>query len=181
MSKEHVVVWDPEGNFRDGEIIEATREPKLAAEGAVMLPIDSALLRRSGAGGWVKRSWGQGVVPVNNRRFCPIVINVPSSLQGELNWKARLIATGEIAPRGTLSLSCDSSQPGVSTAAGVSQTGGPVQLQKLITPQSRFYDGWIVGGQLRLSCAQGGFVGLSFYSVCSGVKILWLAVSQAKV
>jgi len=189
MSSTYVVVADPTGRFREGELIDRSLMASLASKGTVMLPIEPSLLQRSGAGGWVKRSWGQGVIPISNRRFGSIVINVPPSLQGELHWKALVARETEpeheqegSAPRGTLTLSCDSSQPGVSVAAGVGQVGGPVQLHTLSsTAMARLYNGWIVGGRLNLNIATGGFLGLSFYSVASGIRILWLAVSQAKV
>jgi hypothetical protein len=185
MNDTSIVVWDPTGMHHEGELIDEQQAVLLANKGTALLPIDPALLRRSGASGWIKRLWGAGAEPLTSRRFCPVTICISAAPGAEaLYWKARLVrAVGpahEVAePRGTLTLSADSGQPGISSEVGVGQESPPVQLHMLGTVDK--YDGWTIGGKLRLRASREGFLGLSFFSVARGVKVRWLAVSQAKV
>jgi hypothetical protein len=187
MNDMSIVVWDPTGRHHEGELIGRQQAVLLANKGIAMLPIDPSLLRRSGAGGWIKRSWGAGAEPLSSRRFCLVTICISASASAKaLYWKARLVRIAEPAngqeastPRGTLTLSADSSQPGISSTVGVGQESPPVHLHMLGAADK--YNGWTVGGKLRLNASREGFLGLSFFSVASGVKVRWLAVSQASV
>src|SRR5271165_1081804 len=155
-SKERrVVVWDPARQLDDGTIIDEKEAHPLRSKGVAMLPIVPGLTALSGAGGWVKRSFGYGdslssTLPGYAAR---IVLYCDSAFAG-LHWVARLVVDKSsrqaesllagTGTTGTLRLVSDPSQRNRYTCAVNAFSMAP-DLTKLGRPDE--WRGWTIEGR----------------------------------
>lgn len=177
---EKVVVYDPTGEIPDGEVLEDNALKVFEARGGVALPVHVPLLGRNGVAGYVKRSYGRGIMfgMTANKRGCPVLLYAVKDCP-VVHWAARLDAVADAVPDGRIRLVGDGTQVGAAIASGgVSSSAPTVEIAKLGEPDDG--GGWIVRGQSRLVALSDGFVALGLYGAMTGVKVLWLAVSQSR-
>lgn len=175
-----VVVYDPAGEVPDGEVLTDNVLKVFEARGGVALPVHPPLLVKNGAAGWIKRSYGNGVMfgMTANKRGCPVVIYVTKDCP-RIHWAARLGSVADAVPDGRIRLVGDGSQSGAAiSTGGVSSSAPTVEVAKLGEPDDG--GGWIVRGESRLVALAEGFVALGLYGAMTGVKVRWLAVSQSR-
>jgi hypothetical protein len=189
MADERIIVWDPEGEYWQGGIVDVATAMPLAARGVAMLPIDRRLLKLGALGGFFFRAWGagwpvEGSVP---RMCCPMALRVApfdggvSGVPNRIYWVARLVPDGvpeeKWKPLGTIRLAPDSGQQG---AFGNGLTTTPRTLVDLSTiGKADEHGGWTVGGDAVFGSQLDQTIGLGLYCSCPGVRIAWAAVSQA--
>jgi len=177
MSMMAVVVWDPSGRLPDGSILEDNQIAVARGEGVVALPLQKELLRRGGAAGWSKRSYGRGwqYDATVSGPGCPLLLQVAAGYP-LIHWTARLAPHEPGAPiAGSLRLSGDTTQIGAG-AFGLSLEDGPVQINRLGDADEA--GGLIISGKCRIRVASDVAFGLQLYGYLSGARVLWLAASQ---
>lgn len=179
-----IVVWDPKGDFWEGSLVDETTERMLAARGAVLLPVDPLLFKRSGVGGYFKRAWGSGW-PLDfstSRMVCPVTLFVEVSHR-ILHWKARLIPdmslvekakNGEKVSEGHLRMVGDSGQANAWRASVVPDSP-PVTGKDLGRLDE--YGGWTVSGRALVNPPQDAYYGFGIYGTLPGVRVAWVAAS----
>lgn len=173
-----IVVFDPVGKEHEGEILSGNAISVAQARGVVLLPLELDALRRGGASGWVKRSYGEGwrYDPVMAARGCPLILFAEAAYPN-LEWVARLQAELEGGRCGSLRLATDTAQAG-GGAAGLSPEAGPVQVQKLGDPDET--GGWFIRGRARVMLPSDMFLALQLYGQVGGARVRWFAVSQTR-
>lgn len=180
--KTGIVVWDPEGEFWEGALIDHRGTwHKVAGRGGVVLPCVPDLFRRSGVGGYHKRSWGSGI-PLDGtapRQVSPMLVYAVPELR-MVHWAARLVPGG--APRtrtGFLRLAPDGTQAVPNRMGLTSDPAAPdnVTIDKLGPADAR--GGWNVGGHCLIAVPGPGHYPLSLYGVADGLRVAWSAVSLA--
>lgn len=189
MGNEHIVVWDPEGEYWQGGIVDSATALPLRARGVALLPVDRRLLVAGAISGFFFRAWGagwpvEGSVP---RMCCPMTLRVApfdgqrDGTPDRIHWVARLVPDGVPAddwkPIGIIRLAPDSGQQGA-FANGLTATDRiAVDLAKL--GKADQHGGWTVGGDAMFGSRFDQTIGLGLYCSCPGVRIAWAAVSQA--
>lgn len=175
-----IVVLDPSGNLPEGQVVEGPeRVAKLDASGVVLLPYEPALHGRRGTRGYFRRSWGDGE-PLNSAastRFCPATIDVELGYPW-LFWVACVALEG-VDPSGQLRLLGDNTL-GQQLGASLSAADQTLIQVHEGSRHPMADDGFIVGGRLRISIANPGVLPLTLYGYGRGLRVKWLAVSQAK-
>lgn len=186
MSKQFVVVHDPENTYYEGSLVDPQRANQLRSRGVVLLPVDPELFKVSAAGGYFRRSWGAGWPldaphPVISAQL--LIYCAPQYPQ--VHWVARLGLTEEatasgqdkyLDAQGSLRMVCDSSQR-TPYNAKLSPQDPPVDVGSLVkTPQAEG-GGWVVGGRARVQCATEGHYGFGLYGHAPGLRVLWAAIS----
>lgn len=179
---QHIVVWDPEGEFWEGGLVDASRARQLEARGVILLPIVPRLFAAGGIGGFHKRAWGAGwpLPPHVPAVHCPLTIHGSKQLRA-LHWAARLVpenVVGEHSYDGQLRFMSDLTQANVQHASYLPE-GAAFELSKLGPLDPR--GGWIVRGRGSLSPTTDGFMGFAFYGFGPGLKMAWAACSQSEV
>lgn len=178
-----VVAWG--GDLLPGTVL--SRHEHIASarsKGAVLLLVDGDLIEQppSGADGWVKREFGEGVAPSAHvpSRCCPITIRIEPG-RGFVHWAIELVFVGDGGAQGTLRLGADTGQRG--TIATATQAAGPAIDVGYGWPQTaRLVEGapGIVAtfvGLLPVDVRVDGLLGLSVYGAARGVRIRKIAVS----
>lgn len=171
-----VVIWDPRGDFKLGEIVGGVEAERLVVQRAATLPIEADLLSRNGLSGWNMRAFGKGerFDPVTHKRGCAVAIYIASGFS-KINWVASVIPAGP-NPRGQLRMSADTSQVNINTG-GLRPDNQPTRIEAL----SGQLDGrWLIGGEATLVARVEGFMGLGLYGTASDCAVEWIAVSQTK-
>lgn len=181
MSKHAVVVHDPEGRELDGEVLSGNAIAVAKARGVVLLPVELDLLRRGGASGWVKRSYGRGwnYDRVIAARGCPLVMHADPAFP-LIVWVARLQADEpsiEGSVTGSLRLAADTGQAGAHSA-GMSPLNPPIQLHALGPADAA--GGWYIEGGSRVGLGADQMLGLQLYGQIGGARVRWLAASQTR-
>lgn len=180
--KHAVVVYDPTGNEPEGEILTGNAIGVAKARGAVLLPVELDLLRRGGASGWSKRSYGRGwrYNAVAAARGCPLVLHMTAGFP-VVEWVARVVADDpEGAPTntaGSLRLATDTAQAGAS-ASGLAPDTSPVSIPALGAPDAG--GGWTIGGRARAMVTSDMLLALQLYGQIGGARVLWFAASQTR-
>jgi len=181
-AKYHVVVWDPEGEFWDGSLVDGQRAHRLAERGVCVMPVNPDLFRMSSVGGYSKRSWGAGVgmdklVP---ELVCPLTVYVNPEVRG-LYWKARLVRdvtqTRWKQAEGVLRFVPDSGQR-TPTKAAYTDLTPPVMVRNL-GPEDA-HGGWTIGGHGVVSPQSEGHCGFGMYGMAPGLRIIWVAATMAE-
>jgi len=185
----NIVVFDPKGDYWEGALVDEHTAMVLNARGAVVLPTSPELFRISGIGGFMKRSWGSGIVfdYPTPRVIAPLSIYVTPELR-TLTWAARLIREPGSEDRnviGQLRLVSDSAQP--------SSTQGGVGAHELSSRDGRFANviniqeiqpdeagNLIARGVSRVVASAPGISGVGLYGTGQGVRLLWAAVSLSE-
>lgn len=180
-----IVVYDPEGEFWTGGVVDANRARQLEAEGIVLLPVAPKLFV-SGVGGFHHRAWGAGYpldfrVP---RMVCPLTMYCVKELHAA-HWAARLVvdesilpqvADGSIRLEGMLRFAADSGQAGTHQAAYSPETK-PILLAELGAPDED--GGWTVRGHGNVTIPLEGHYGYALYGMAPGVRVVWAACTLA--
>jgi hypothetical protein len=187
---DHVVVWDPSGDFWQGGIVTQEVADSLVPAGVVMLPVERRLLEQCAIGGFFFRSWGAGVpLPAGvPRMVCPMAMyvarlnNSQPDAPTRLSWVARLVQVAPYGvaekPTGMIRLAPDSGQLGT-FSGGVSATDKTaVDLSLLGAPDA--HGGWTVRGEAGVNVAIDAVLGLGLYCSGEGARIAWAAVSQSR-
>lgn len=186
---DHVVIFDPNGNFWPGALVGGRRVSSLHGEGVRTLPVETSLFTRSGIGGFFMRSWGAGV-RLNNpqpKMIVPMTVYVDAACN-ELHWMVRLMpdltdhpadVPFEVPKRfnGLIRLSQDSQQPGT-TVQGLGPSKGDIPLDDL-GPLDE-HGGWTVQGRSQLSPTGEGYMGVSFYGTAPGLTMVWAAITACR-
>lgn len=188
MRGAHVVVWDPEGDFREGSVVDGANAPVLRARGATLLPCDPELFKRSGVGGYMRRGWGAGW-PLDHgaaRLVCPLTLWMGPSHR-IVHWCARLEPDPKRAAearekglgdlQGFLRLAADSTQSTAHQAA-VGAVAQPVDGRQLGRADAR--GGWTVGGETRVTPSGEGHFGFALYGMLPGIRVAWAALSAVE-
>jgi len=185
MENTHVVVDDPEGIYYVGSLVDASRARQLSTRGVTVLPFAAPMMKLSGAGGYVLRSWGAGwpLDDLHPAMTSQLLLYVDPSCR-VLHWRARVSPaenapwlTDGTVPQGSLRIAADSSQRAPNAARLVPQDS-PVDVSRLGRPDSR--GGWIVGGKASVACGVAGHLGLAIYGGAPGMRLLWAAVSTTE-
>jgi len=180
MDQSRIVVYDPTGQFPEGDVLEGNRAIAMfASRGGMSLPIDVRLIGRNAVSEVFIRKWGQGEVfdRMVGQRGCPMLLYTVPDVPF-LHWAARVLPLGgDREPRGVVRLVMHSGQPGAITG-GLRADGEACQVGDGLAPDSD--GGWTVSGRVGLNCTMEGYLGLSLYVVASGIRVVWSAVSQAR-
>jgi hypothetical protein len=183
----HVVIWDPDGDYWEGAIVDSQRVNELRARGVALLPCVPEVFRLAGCSGFAKRAWGAGwpldtVVPAI---VCPLTIFAPAQpVLRTLHWSARLVpaesgrarlAAGKEVAQGVLQLAASEQRSGQHRAVvSDSQDGtNAISIASLGKPDAE--GGWTVEGRAFLHASSEGFYGLALYGCAPGLRVEWLA------
>lgn len=182
----HVVVWDPEGRYWEGSLVDQHVAATIRGRGGVVLPADASLFQVSGCGGFFKRAWGAGwpcdfAVP---RMFCPMTLFLTKDHR-VIHWAARLVPderhqTAENGPPdspGTIQIISVPARANLYQAAITPRTNaksirefGPVDSE----------GGWSIGGHAYATVMNEGNHSFGLYGSGSGVRVAWAAISAVK-
>lgn len=190
MNERYVVLADPEDEYWEGGIVDATIARTLAARDVAMLPVVTDFLKAGGIGGYTKRAWGSGwdLASTTPRIQCPLTLYCAADTKAIfVYWKALLVLSPDIAEavlegkqklQGAIHLTADSSQP-ISTRAGVSAdvsiSGDDLTPNKF----SAKHEGFIVGGRTKIMLPAPSVYGFALYGQMPGARVKWAAASQA--
>ncbi len=182
----HVVVWDPEGDYWEGAIVDSQKAVQLAGRGVASLPCVAEVFRFAGVSGFAKRAWGAGwpldtVVPA---LVCPLSIYSPGQLPG-LEWCARVVPTesgkanlaaGREVAQGVLRIAAGEHR-GLQRAVVAEHPARPnaVEIAKLGAPDED--GGWTIYGHALLQTPGEGYYGLSLYGFAPGLRVVWVAAT----
>lgn len=177
---EHVVVWDPAGEFWEGAVVDEAKANRLRSRGVALLPCDPSIFRLAGFAGYAKRGWGAGwpLSSVAPAVVAPIAVFHPGGSFSRVHWAARLVADAGGGPTaGVLRIA---SGEGFWNQNRSVISDGPVQknvveIASLKAPDA--HGGWTVGGQAFIHAGVPGFYGLGVYGFAPGMRLAWLAVS----
>jgi hypothetical protein len=176
-----IVVWDPEGEYWEGALVDETRARVLEARHVVTLPVDASLLKRGGVAGYHRRSWGAGW-PLDHftpRMACPLTMFVDQAHR-TVDWVARLaLDPGKPGAKpedlmGQLRLVGDGAQGGADHASLTPNTPA-VDVRTLAVADE--WGGWTVGGRCTMHAPADRHYGFSLYGTAPGLRVLWAAVS----
>lgn len=181
----YIVVDDPNDEYRDGSIVSATLNHQISNRGAVTLPVDPEVLRRSGVGGYHRRTWGAGW-PLDSmapRMTCPLTLWATPE-HNSLAWVARLSGGQELLAlavsgerlEGQLRLASDTT--GGAYQAGLHGLEKPVSMREIGPPDAQ--GGWTISGRASASIAVEGHYGFALYGVAPGFRVIWAAASLTK-
>jgi hypothetical protein len=188
MSRDRIVVWDPEGEYWQGGIVDAETASPLAARGVCLLPVQRELLKAGALSGFFFRSWGagwpiEGSVP---RMCCPMALRAApfDSAKPEapmrIYWAARLVPNEPDGDRriGTIRIASDSGQQGA-FGCGLSATERTAFDLAKLPARPDEWGGWTVGGDAYFGVASDITIGLGLYCSGPGLRVAWAAVSQS--
>jgi len=187
MSQDRIVVWDPEGEYWQGGIVDAETAVPLAARGVCLLPVQRELLKAGAISGFFFRSWGagwplEGSVP---RMCCPMTLratpfdSAKPDAPMRIYWAARLVPNDPHPHHvGTIRIASDTGQQGA-FGCGLSVTDRTaVDLAKLPGHPDE-WGGWTIGGDAMFGVASDITIGLGLYCSGPGLRVAWAAVSQS--
>jgi hypothetical protein len=184
----YIVVEDRTGDWWEGALVDDVRGRQLESRGVVVLPVVADLFKKSGVGGFHKRAWGAGwtIDSLTPRIVCPLTMFCAQSLN-RLNWVAKVIPSEELLGtlkrevpelvQGFVKICADSSQS-ISYRAGV--TPDVELMLKDLTPKNLTDDGaFILKGTAKLSLPSDAHYGFGLYTMGSGLRVVWSAISQS--
>lgn len=186
---QHVVVWDPEGQYWEGALVRPEVAETVRQRGGCSLPASPETFRLSGVGGFFKRAWGAGW-PLDfafPQMSCPLTVFIPEGYRG-MYWAIRLQASSDILERamkgepvaqGTVRIVADSTQAFALKAAvtpvGRAEDGNAAQGSSL--GKADALGGWILTGRCIVNPPQPGHCGFGVYGTMPGVRVAWAALS----
>ncbi len=159
-----------------GEVIQAPNVAQsLRARGAVLLPVDLALLHELRLGGFIRRDWGSARSPAWFDRGAgqggtPTVLQVQAG-GSYLHWAAEISSINGGVAAGHLRLWCDPSE-GLMLNSGLANLVGPANFS------IEGDDSIVLQGKSFFNGARDGLVALGLWGVCSNVRVSWMAVSN---
>lgn len=167
-----VVVWDPNGKYRDGDVVSGEVLKSLGS--AVALPVDPVeLLGLNAVSAFMKASYGKpgwkffGEVGTYG---CPLLLwMVPHKTF--VHWAARIVPAGQ-SPSGKIKMVHNGYQPGAGHA-GIASNG--VVLSDLGPPDE--FGGWTVGSAFQISVLSDGYLGISLYCAAQNLAVEWVAAA----
>jgi hypothetical protein len=186
---QHVVVWDPEGEYWEGALVDGQRGLRLNERGACTLPCVPDLFRMSSVGGYSKRAWGAGI-PLTNlvpAMVAPLTMYCHPEVKG-LYWRARLVpdlqpqkSLAAARPRleGIVRFSADSGQRTPIKGGYQELTEKPIMVRDLKDPDK--HGGWTVGGEGVMAFGTEGHYGFALYATAPGLRVAWVAATAAPV
>ena len=183
---QQIVVWDSTDDFWEGSLVDDTRAGQLSARGVALLPVAPELFKRSGVGGYMKRSWGAGwpLDSIAPRVVAPLTLFC-NPAHRNIHWKARLVCDASVLAKveagerfeGMLRLTADRGQATPFYAGFSPDPNEPVvDIRKLGKPDAD--GGWTVGGSGVASIPQEGHYGFALYGAAPGLRVAWVAASQ---
>ncbi len=181
--KDHVVVWDPTGEYWDGGVVSELKARELASRGVVTLPCVPETFTLAGFAGFAKRSWGSGWTLAEPGGSigsqAPIAIFAPGEPHRRIHWAARLYGErSENKRTGILRLAAMEAYWNQHRAV-ISEIGGAarnaIEVASLEKPDE--YGGWTVRGTARLDVPSPGVYGACVYGYAPGMRLAWLAVT----
>lgn len=184
---QHVVVWDPEGDYWEGGVVDFTLARRLRTRGVVTLPVVPDMFKWSGVGGWAKRAWGAGI-PLDShapRLVGPLTLFCIPDVRG-LTWAARLVPDvredgGRVdkgrKPEGMVRFSADSGQRVPIQSAYNEVDERAVLVRDFAEPDA--HGGWTVGGAGHVSIGTEGHYGYALYATAPGLRVAWVAASTS--
>lgn len=183
---EWIVVEDLERKYFEGELLDTVRAKQAESWGAVVLPIDVALSKRSGVGGYYRRAFGEGLPMAGNAMIPRAVGQMTLFLaQGshKLTWKARVVPEAATLPgwiagstyEGSIRIIPDGSQESPFRFGLGNQNAHDMRavLTTARTPQ-----GLVISGDADVTVPQDGLYGVALYGRVAGFRLRWLAASQ---
>jgi hypothetical protein len=173
----YVVIYDPEGDEPEGEILDGQRAEVARSRGVVTLPVVAALMRRNAFAGWAKRAYGRGWKYDAHKaaRGCPLSLHVDAGYP-VVHWVARLVRDESLgAPSGTLRFASDTAQIS-SYATGITNDSSPQALSALGEPDED--GGWTISGRAHANVRGDSFLAFQLFGQLSGARVAWFAVSQ---
>jgi hypothetical protein len=189
LNENYIVVYDPEGEYWDGSLVNPLVKNQLEARGVILLPTLPSLFKLSGVAAYAKRSWGAGL----SLDFPAPKLHSPLTMFCDqrytiLHWAARLLPDPSFLKKleagdpellhGFLQISTDSSQviPG---KAGVHPKNPNVDVRALTKQKISKRGDFIVQGFANLRIPTDGHYGFGIYGYAPGLRLVWAAVSQA--
>ncbi len=176
---ENVVVWDPEGIFWEGAVVDESTANMLRQRGVALLPCDQRSFKLAGFAGFAKRSWGSGwpldtAVP---QIIAPIAVFHPGAPNKVVHWAARLVSASDEPRAGILRIAAGE-QYWTQQRSVISEGTVQKNLVEIATIGKKdAFDGWTVGGQAFIHAGSPGFYGLGIYGFAPGMRVAWLAVT----
>jgi hypothetical protein len=176
-----VVVDDPIHDYWDGAVISSAEAVAINARGGCTLPLLAEQLQVSGAGGYVKRSWGGGL-PLDMRApaiVAPLALHCEPRIRG-LVWRARLVrdTIHPVAqPDGRVRFTGDTGRRGTHGAIYQELEKSSGLVREFPRPDAQ--GGWTIGGAGSVSAAIEGMCGFALYACAPGLRVLWVAASLA--
>jgi hypothetical protein len=170
----HVVVWDPEGEYWEGGMVEEGRAETLRQRGAVLLPTDPELRNLNAVGGYFRRGYGAGLRLNGSPSARALLVIGVLAGRSPVSWCARVVPASEeeFTPTGSLAL-MPLAQHGVGAQSYKHEAAtGHVTKDVL--------GGWLVGGRGVLHAGAQGLFGLSLYGAMEGARLAWAAVSATR-
>lgn len=178
---EWIVVDDPEREFSEGHVVNASVNHVLESRGGATLPVSPGLVRRGGVAGYMRRGFGAGLYLTEQPKMlsCCALFSTKGALI--LHWRARLLPTPETKSKlvagqlldGSLRMTSDSSQGG--HVATVATHAAGVHARQLGSIDGR--GGWTIGGEAPTQFAIDGFYGMALFGTIAGVRVAWAAAS----
>jgi hypothetical protein len=184
----YIVVEDRTGEWWDGALVDDVRAKQLEARGVLLLPVIPDLFRKSGVGGYAKRSWGAGWLldALSPRIICPMTMFC-SQAYSTLNWIAKILPTDELVTRlkqaspeqlqGFVKICGDSGQA-ISYQAGIVPKED-VLIKDLLKKDLTEDGAFILRGTARLSLPADTHYGFGLYAMAPGIRVVWSAISQS--
>lgn len=189
-SRHHVVVWDPEGSYWEGAVVDGDKAGRLGQRGVVTLPCLPQLFEQSGVGGFSKRAWGAGL-PLDSlapRLVAPLAMFMPDTGQAVhptrgLHWRARLVLDVREGVRpptrplfdGVIRFTSDSSQRS-NTKCTYQELSQRAFTARDLGPADA-HEGWTVGGEGIVSAPGEGHYGFALWAGAPGLRVVWVAAT----
>lgn len=182
---QHVVVWDPEGDYWEGAVVESSVAARLGNRGVITLPVVPDHFKWSGVAGWAKRAWGAGL-PLDSlvpAMAAPLTLYCHPEARG-LTWAARLVpdvrADGQGPARrrageGMIRFTSDTGQRTVGKGQYSEVEERAVLVRDFHEPDNN--GGWTIRGRGHVSIGSEGHYGYSLYGTAPGLRVVWVAAS----
>lgn len=185
---EHIVVYDPAGEYWEGALVEEKHAKMLRAErGVATLPVQSEMFRKSGVGGFHKRSWGAGW-PLDSQvhmTVAPLTLFITDECS-RLYWAAHLFADEAMTAllkeggklSGQLRFIPDVAQLN-RNRLGYTDESIPFEAANFKPPPEEG-GGWIVEGCARVSVPVQDYYGFALYGAVPGLRVAWCAATVTR-
>lgn len=187
QQNQFVVVWDPEGKYWEGAIVEQSMMQQIKARGGVVLPVDPMLFTLAGDGGFFKRAWGAGW-PCDHttpKSFCPLTLFLTKA-HTLIYWAARLVPDkryfevdkgGPVDDTGQINI-MSLTQRANTFQAPLTPRTGPKRIRDLGPADE--HGGWTIDGHAFANVAFEGHHSFSLYGTGKGVQVAWAAITAAR-
>lgn len=185
MADNGIVVWDPSGEYLEGQVVGMELKGYVESHGGAVLPVNTDFFRLTGVAGYHRRAWGLGIPieTISQNKFCPLSLWIDARLR-RYDWKAMLVPTdtamvkaalgGNVISQGSLRLIAEAGVVG-ELRASLHPEGPVVDGAKLGVPNSD--ECWLVGGGGAIDVRSDGFYGFALYGAMLGMRVAWAAVT----